>query len=171
MALIVGTDTYVSVDEADAYITAQGLSPLSDPESSLARATLALDRLYAGRYLGLKQTVNQPLHWPRVASYNFTADADHYFYTVDADGNPRDFSGIPTEIKQATIELAIQLESGVDPYAQPDPLVTSESVEIDVIKTNKTYSNVGGYRVDPLYSITLILRPLLVAGGQIKYVR
>jgi hypothetical protein len=172
MSLIVGTDSYVSVADAAIYCAAQGLDALSDPETLLKRATVAIDRLYGGRFIARKIATAQLLGWPRSEGYSFSADENGYFYFIDSDGNPRNTQIIPPEVVQATIELAVVLDRGeIDPYAQPNPMVKSEDIQVDVIKTTRSFAAPSGYASDPLYIITLILRPVLKNGGYIKFVR
>lgn len=168
MALTVGTDSYASTIEADDYCALAGIDPLGTAEASLKQATLALDRLYGARYIGIKEQLDQPLHWPRrPTAANIDQSTD--WFVFDAFGNYRNFTGIPAEVKQATIELAVLIEAGTNPYAQPASQVTDETVELDVIKTSKKYST--GYAAEPLYKISVILAPLLQAGVVIRKVR
>ena len=169
--LTVGTDSYIAVADAEAYIAAQGLDALSDPEVLLKRATLAIDRIYGARFIARKILTTQPLAWPRSEGYSYTVDENGYFYFIDSDGNPRNTNLIPAEVQQATVELAVMMDAGTNPYTQPDPFVKDESVQIDVIKTSSTYASNIGHKSDPLYLITLVLRPILKNGGSIKFVR
>lgn len=170
MALTVGTDSYISVADAAAYCELAGLDSLGvdTAESSLKQATLALDRLYGARFIGLKEQLSQALAWPRRPT-TAQVDSSQDWYVVDSFGNYRDFSGIPTEVKQATVELAVLIEAGTNPYVQPEPVVTTETVEVDVIKQSRSYQ--AGYRTDPLFKVTAVLAPLLATGYSIKLVR
>jgi hypothetical protein len=143
MALTVGTDTYISLEDANTY-----LADFSDgtvvTESDLKRATLALDRLYGSRFISAKTDSTQPLQFPRAG------DTD-----------------IPIEVEQATAELAALISNDTNPYVQPDPLVSEESVEIDVIKQSRRFAD--AYRSNPLYQVTLILSPWLLASGGLRF--
>jgi len=168
MAITVGIDTYASTAEATDYCTLVGIDQLGSAEASLKQATIAIDRLYGARFIGVKEQLDQPLHWPRRPTAS-NIDQSTDWFIVDSFGNYRNFTGIPTEVKQATIELAVMIEAGTNPYAQPAAQVTDETVELDVIKTSKKYST--GYAAEPLYKLSVILASLLQAGVVIRKVR
>ena len=143
MPLVVGTDTYISLTDAQTYLTTFGAEGAEVDEPSLAKATLAIDRLYRGRFKGAKTDEAQALEFPRDGA------------TV-----------IPTVVGQATAEMAALIKAGVNVYAQPDPLVLEEKVKVDVIETHKKFSAVGYYS-NPLHQIQVILAPVLYASGGI----
>ena len=170
MAITVLTDTYISLADARAYVTAAGLTPLpavdADAEALLKRATTTLDRIYGAKYIGMKATIEQPLAWLR----SFAAQQPHGtgewpYVAFDSIGNPRDFSVLQPELGYAEVELAVMMQGGVDPYVQPDPLVTQERNKVGSLEQEKQYAGSQGYRVDPLYKIALILKPLLVSSS------
>lgn len=137
MSLVLGTDTYITLEEADAYIADYGPDGAEVTEPQLRRATLAIDRLYGGQFAGVPADADQPLQFPRLGEF-----------------------GIPTQVAQATVELAL-LSDSVDVYAQPTALLTEEATEIaGAIKTSSKYAT--AYAVNPLHKVTLILAPLLV---------
>lgn len=137
MPLVVGTDTYISLADATTYLATYSSGEVDEP--SLAKATLAIDRLYRGRFRGVKTDTNQPLEFPRDAA-----------------------TTIPTVVTQATAELAVLIKAGFDVYAQPAPQVMEETVELDVIKQSKKYGALGYYK-NPLHQIAVILSPVLYA--------
>jgi len=112
---IVGTNSYVSVDEADAYITAnyeatnearvkwEGLSD-TVKEKYLNRATLQIDNLII---VGRKVDITQTLEFPRAipTKYSTTNDplkgsfVSGYFVQ----------SEVPEEVKSSEIEQAVTL--------------------------------------------------------------
>lgn len=143
MPLVVGSDTYIALTDANTYLAAYGPDGAVVDEPSLAKATLAIDRLYRGRFKGSRTEDTQALEFPR-------------------DGS----TDIPVAVRQATAELAWMILSGVNVYAQPDPLVLEETVEVDVIKTSKKYSAVGYYS-NPLHSVAVILAPVLYSASSI----
>lgn len=167
MALTLGTDTYITLADARTYCDDNDLDILptvdADAEKLLRRAAKALDRIYGNKYLGYASVAGQPLYWPRtLASANIPhGEGEVWLYTVDADGNPRNLTGIPTELGYAATELALQLQNGSDIYSQPSPTLKEEVNKIDTLETRRVYGNSTGYNEDPLYSIKLILRPLL----------
>lgn len=159
MTLSVGTNTYVDATTAAEYCTVEGLAALTTPETSLVRATRALDRLYGAKFIGRKQVSNQALAWPR-----FTGSG-----STDAFGDFRDLTSIPSEVKQATVELAVLIEANVDVYAQGEPLVVQEAFEVSGIKESKTYAR--PFAAQPLCKVNTILAPLVSASSQVKLVR
>ena len=166
MTITVGVDTYISLADARAYVAATGLTPLptldADAEKLLKNATQTLDRLYAGKYLGMKATIEQSLQWPRT----FAGMVPHgvgewpYIY-VDSDGNPRDFEDLQPETAYAEVELAAVLQAGQDPYAQPGPRVNFDRSRVGTLEKEFHTSDSNSYRVDPLFKINVILRPIL----------
>lgn len=167
MSLTLGTDTYITLLDARTYCSDNDLATLpevdADAEKLLRRATKALDRVYGNKYLGYASVAGQPLYWPRTLATAVTphGDGEAWLYTIDADGNPRNLTGIPHELGYATTELALMLQNGDDIYTQPFPFLKEELNKIDTLESRKVYSNVSGYSEDPLYSIKLLLRPIL----------
>lgn len=167
MAIIVGTNSYVDEAYAAAYTEEQGLSPVS-AASALIQASTAIDRIFGARFIGYKTNSTQKLAWPRVPTTE--QETPNGFYFVDSLGNIRDYSVVPEEVLQATVELAILIEEGTDIYAQPQANVVEEKTKIDVLETSFKYVDVG-YKVVPLYKINLILSPLLISRNGFKVVR
>lgn len=170
MAITVLTDTYITLANARAYVSAAGLTPLptndADAESLLKKATITLDRVYGSQYIGMKATIAQPLAWLR----SFAAQQPHGtgewpYITFDSIGNPRDFSQLQPELGQAQCELAVMIQGGVDPYAQPEPFLSVERSKVSSLEQEKQYKSAQGYRADPLYKVALILKPLLKASS------
>ena len=164
--ITVGIDSYISLIDARQYCTDNDLDllPTDDAEAEklLKRASKALDRIYGNRYLGYSSTTTQTLYWPRVfATAQPHAEGETWFYVVDSDGNPRDLSGIPRELGWATTELSLMLQNGDNVYEQPYPELKEEKNKIDTLESHKVYNLPNGYSEDPMYSIKLILRPLL----------
>lgn len=179
MTITVGTDTYISLVDAQAYATNNGLTLGANDtatETLLKRATVALDRIYGAQYLGTKATEAQSLAWPRNfinSDVNYPHFAGEWLYvTVDSDGNPRDFSGLQPETGYAEVELAALIQSGTDPYAQPDPFLSQIRQKVATLEEEKQFKASQGYRTNPLYKIALILRPLLkMSTGSIAITR
>ena len=108
MTITVGTDTYISVADADIYFTANTLSAKSvtwlalsvkDKEICLKNSCKMIDRLH---FIGHKQTTTQALEFPRY----FTE-----WYDVNCDWlrNYTNYDGTPKEILEAQCELALYL--------------------------------------------------------------
>lgn len=177
MALIVGTNSYISLVDAQTYAAQNGLTLGANDaatETLLLQATTAMDRIYGNRYLGQKQTEGQPLGWPRLVSnyQNPHYEGEWSYVTVDSDGNPRDFSGLQPETAWAQVELAALQQAGTDPYAQPNPTLKRLKQKVSSLEEDKEFANAQGFQVDPLYRVTLVLRPLLrVSTGSIPITR
>lgn len=175
--ITVETDTYISLADARAYVSANALTPLplvdSEAESLLKRAAVTLDRIYSNRYLGMKETIEQPMFWPRIfAGLTPRGTGEWPGNVVDSDGNPRNFQQVPVEMGQAQVELAVMLAAGTDPYRQPEPFLSAERNKVGSLEQEKQFKSAIGYRADPLYKITLILRPLLAnPTGQVAITR
>lgn len=168
--ITVGTDSYISLANARTYATLFSLSGVESAadlldvgavaaadataEANLKIAAKSLDRVFGNKYLGTKATSSQSLAWPRNVGQVGT-----WFATIDADGNPRDFSTLPVELGEAQVELCSLIQSGVDVLAQIDGAVTSIIEELDVLKSQKQYAK--SFQIDPLHRVKTILRPLL----------
>lgn len=159
MSLEVGVDTYISLEDAETYITTyiDDTFTIEDDaafEVLLRQATTVIDRLYGGRFIGTKETVDQTLQWPRIV------DPEQ-----DSFGNVRDFTETPIELGQATCELALLMDDDVDPYAQLSAPVVKRSIEVDVIKSSYEVLSGSYERTDPLYKVTTVLAPVLVSSA------
>ena len=60
MTVTAGTNSYISVADAQIYAGEQGLT-LANADVSLVQATRAIDRLYQEKYIGLKLNTKQAL--------------------------------------------------------------------------------------------------------------
>lgn len=97
--LTVGTDTYISLADADAYWVSKNNSVWAaasnaDKEKALIEATQYIDGAFT--FIGVIDDVDQPLAWPRVATIprgNFKG---------------KDVDGIPKKLEQANAELALE---------------------------------------------------------------
>lgn len=174
MALTVGTDSYITLEDAREYASMFALDlPTDDTEAEalLRRACKAMDRKYAARYLGYKKTTTQPLQWLRnVGEFNtYRSEGELWGYTIDSDGNPRDFSIFPPELGEAQVEMAVLIQNGADPLNQSSPKATSATDTIGDLSTSRTYSR--PYAPDTFSRVETILRPLLLVSIGIKATR
>lgn len=104
MAVIVGTDSYVSEAELTAYATARGLTLEGDANVALIRA---MDYLGVQDWSGYRTVSTQPLDFPR------NGETD-----------------IPPSIKTAQMQLAIVYDGGGDPLSPVGPAVKREKVDV-----------------------------------------
>lgn len=166
------TNSYVTYAELQDYcdLTGRTAPAQASVEPRLIQATLYVDRKYGGRFLGRKVDSDQPLQWPRAATYTRTIDLPDGFYTQDADGNYRDFNVIPREVKEATSEVALGLLTGSNVYAQDSAAVTEETKKVDVLQTTYKYAGNWQPKNQLDFTVDLILRPLLLpAGPKIRF--
>lgn len=97
----VGTDTYVTLEEANTYFSsrldAAAWDEATDPlkEQALVTATRSLEK---EKWVGVIADFNQSLAWPRVGE----------FFDPRA-GATRPLEGVPARVKEAQLELAYHL--------------------------------------------------------------
>lgn len=120
-------NAYEDTPAADAYfnirLNSEAWTSITDVDvkrRALITATMMLD---VEQYVGQKTTTAQALKWPRKAK-----DSE---YVKDEDGNTLDPDTIPTIVKTAMYELALELVKtlGSDPLA-PDFLLKLESLSL-----------------------------------------
>ena len=146
--LVSGANSYITLDEFQAWADARGISYGTDFTLSqqLFRAT---DYFEALRFKGLKADENQTMQWPRDQ--------------VLIDGYAVDSNEIPSEVKIAIYEL-IKIEIDGDSKLSPSEReVTSE--QIDSIKI--TYKdNAGMKRSTP--ALERALRKLVLPSSEVS---
>ena len=117
MALVVGTDAYISQADADAYWldrnnAAWAAASSDEKDAAIREATQYLDGEYA--WVGSLADYDQVLGWPRVDAY----DDEGRYYTAT-----------PSKVEQATAELALEALSGrLVPAEERDGQVKREKV-------------------------------------------
>lgn len=103
MALVVGTNSYISVADADLYfegrLNTDAWDALDVPtkETSLIQATRQLDQLYL--WQGFITDINQTLGWPRIGAY-------------DCNGVLIEDDEIPRGVEEGTCEFALWYSDG-----------------------------------------------------------
>ena len=118
MALVVGTDTYISAVDADAYINANLISTdaklvqwftlaESDKEVLLRKACQVIERL---PLTGVKTSSAQILQFPRGV---YSEHAELYEYGHEIVDGVYIQTSVPQEVKSAQVEIALQLAVGV----------------------------------------------------------
>lgn len=107
MALVVGTDTYNTIEELTAYATARAITLTLDEELILLKA---MDYIETRSYWGNKTDPDQDLEFPR-----------------------NDETEVPAKIKKAQLVAAILIDSGVDLFAKIERGIKKR--KIDVIET------------------------------------
>ena len=107
MALVVGTDTYNTIEELTAYATARAITLTLDEELILLKA---MDYIETRSYWGNKTDPDQDLEFPR----NLETE-------------------VPAKIKKAQLVAALLIDSGVDLFARIERGIKKR--KIDVIET------------------------------------
>lgn len=134
-------NSYASVAEADAYHADRGNTAWAGievvKESALVRATDYIEQVYSGRWKGARLTDNQALEWPRTAA-----------------------EGIPSHIKQAVFQLALEGVSGAN--LNPTLGRAIKRRKVDVIET-EYMDNAKAGNTRP--AIDGLLRAYLVGVG------
>ena len=100
--LVVGTNTFVALMDADTYHSDRGNSAWAsasetDRQTALIKATDYINNHY--RWKGVKTESDQGLAWPRTGAF-------------DSDGYEIDTDVIPEEVERATSEMALLIIGG-----------------------------------------------------------
>lgn len=157
MALIVGTDTYVTEAELTAYATKRGVTITGDLSVLL---TKALDYLETRSFIGTKTVYNQPLQFPRILCDDYFSQYPQNYYTPCA----YDSATVPTEIKKAQMIAALLIDSGYDLQSTLKQQVKRRKLEGLEIEFQDYSSSAEQHR-----SLNDILAPFLQSG--LKVVR
>lgn len=136
MALIVDTNSYLSVADADAYFldrlntTAWDGATAGDKSASLIQATKAIESM---KFLGSRYLSTQKLSFPRSGLYE--------------DGILLDETVVPQNVKDAVCEYAILMLQ--EDYTAPDDLEQFGEVSVGSIRI-KTNPSKGRKPVPPM---------------------
>ena len=163
MALVVGTNSYISVANADTYFSER--LNVSDwtgavtatKEAALIQATRTLDALYT--FAGDLTSDDQALAWPRS-------------YVYDCEGRELDSATIPEAVKNATCEEALHLLAG-DQISTPSLLTQgfkkaklgSMEVEVSDSKSGASPDKISGMARDYLACIGTPKSGAISGGG------
>jgi len=123
MALIVGTDTYVTEAELTAYATKRGVTIAGDLSVLL---TKALDYLETRNYIGTKTVYNQALQFPRILCDDIYSYYPQSYHTPC----PYDSVTVPTEIKTAQCIAALLIDGGSDLQSTLGQTIKREKVSV-----------------------------------------
>ena len=104
MALVVGTDTYNTVEELDAYASARGTTLAQDQELTLLKA---MDYIESRNFAGSKTDPVQSLEFPR----NLLTE-------------------VPAKIKKAQLVLACLIDGGVNVFAPIERGIKRKKVDV-----------------------------------------
>jgi len=154
-------NSYVTQAAATTYFTdaihaaAWTAAATGTKDAGLVTATRMLDRL---TWAGTVTTSSNPLQWPRTG-------------VVDRDGTAISSSVVPTEIREATYELALALIAGkADQYGQAGTVSSLQSRDVAVTFAGSAQTR-GGARMGLPEVVYQMIAPLLAsaqmgAGGR-----
>ena len=149
MALIVGTNTYSTATELEAYADARGVTITSDTSVLLTKAMDYLDTLEAS-WQGMRTDALQALAWPRYPVYIY--------------GSLISDSAIPQQLKNAQCQLAIEADTqDLMPTVSVGGKgsVIEETVDVISVKYDSGQGN-----TQPIFSaVNKMLKPLIDAAG------
>lgn len=152
MAITVGTESYISVADADTYWVDRNngvwsAASVADKEKALREAAVYIDGTYEGRWIGEHPGASsQVLAWPRNSA-------------VDSEG--RSVTGIPQRVKDSTARLALE---GLSAF-----LSQAEDRGGRIARAKVGPLDVSYFRDAPAGTaypfLDLMLKPLLKIGG------
>jgi len=157
MALVLGTNTYVTMVEADAYFDTRIDAGAwlnaddDDQESALVTATLLLDE---NQFIGVAVSSTQSLAWPRKGASTFDPRLGQSITYGETE--------IPKRMKQAVFEMAYHLlanENLLDNKSQ-----NFEEISIGTITLKDSNNDTTRTPVVPTL-VSKYLKPLLVNRG------
>lgn len=153
MTITVGTDTYLSLSDANAYWSKRNNSVWSDAsdadkEKALIEATQYLDGAYS--FIGRLNSVTQPLAWPRVGAIVTSGNFKDRLIQSDE---------IPSQLKDATAELALEALSARLDAAQENVI---SKVKVDVIEVE--YADFAPSKKSFSF-VTRLLNGLIIGGS------
>ena len=138
---VTGANTYITLAEFKAWADARGVNYSSDGHVT-ENILRAMDYIEELMFIGVKETRDQALQWPRV--------------DVVIDGYALDVGEIPKELKNAAYELVKAIIDGDNKLNPVERQVTKEKVD----SLEVTYkSNAGMQRHTP--AVTRALRKLI----------
>jgi len=161
MTLTVGTNSYLNVSDANAYWLARNNSTWAsasdaEKEKALIEATQFLDGAYS--FIGTHPEDTQLLAWPRKYAYVNRGNLKGVKYASDT---------VPPQITNACAELALEaLSANLRPSLDRGGSIKKEKVDSLEIEYNSFAPAQKTYDM-----VTLILKPLLLAGSGASQVR
>lgn len=154
--IVSGANSYVSDSDYTTYAAARGYTIGSDASAREIELIKAMDYLesYRDEFKGLKVSGSQPLQWPR--------------YSVWLDTYQLDSNFIPQELKNAQMEAARLISSGIDLV----PNGSIENIQSESIgELSVSYFSGGKWSVVQHKNIDQFLDCLLIRQGGFASVR
>jgi hypothetical protein len=171
MSITVGTDTYISLADAETYVAGQYISTDSkytawdalsddDKEILLKRATKLIDRQ---PLVGIKAVDSQTLEFPRAIQTDYNRrdlPIVHTYFSSDWYVQTE----TPDEVKNAQVEIALQYADGVPKRVE---LQQQGVKSFSLGKLSESYGAGSEHRIISTEAKEL-LRPYLAGGVPIK---
>ena len=141
MAIVVGTNSYVTEAELTSYATARGVTISGNTEQLLIKA---MDYIEAQIYIGEKYDTdaNQPLEFPRVPSDQDT------------------ITDVPPKIEKAQMVAALLIDSGEELFETVARAVKKEKIDVLEVEYMDGASETKRYR-----ELDALLGPYLASSG------
>jgi hypothetical protein len=154
----VNAESYASVADATAYHTARGREDawdaIEDQEAALRLATQYMEQAYRMRWKQFRTTSTQALSWPR--AWVQIPDAP-YGYGSQSAYVPNNV--VPTEVKQACMELALRTGSG-----ELAPDLDRQAITEQIGPIRVEYDESSSYHTQ-YRSVDMMLAPYLMSMG------
>ena len=178
-------DSYFTIEEADAYFTARGVTTWTGDnttkEAAARRGTSYLDNQYRNRWKGYRTKELQALAWPRVGSYARygvrIGDSLSVVGIVDDDGFEIPADTVPKQVKTAAMEAALLALNGetLEPKLERGGQIKSISKGVGPLQKSVVYAD-GAPAVDRYTVIEGLLRGLVTSSpgasaGNVRLVR
>lgn len=157
MAVVVGTNVYLSVADADTYWATRNNSTWSsastaEKEKALIEATQYIDGAYS--FIGFQITTNV-LAWPRY---------DAYITEGNFAGITYDSTTLPPQLTNACAELALEaLSARLVTSKERGGLIKREKVDVVEIEYSDFAPSAKSYDF-----VSILLSPLTKSGGNTK---
>ena len=155
MAIIVGTNSYVTEAELTAYATDRGVTIVAADKAVLL--IKAMDYIETRMFIGTKTVYNQPLQWPRI----LCGSTLYSQYPLNYNSVPCEYDSatVPTQIKNAQMIAALLIDSGYDLQSTLSQAVKREKVDVIEVEYQDNTTSSEQFR-----SLNDILRPFLQSG-------
>lgn len=155
-------NSFVSLAEAEAYI--EGRMNAGAWDSSIESLVEATRDVSVVAYLGYRADDTQALSWPRRLARNPDASVPGTLFDSDV---------IPTRVKEATIELALEyLRAGTVDVASLPSTANVIRRKVDVLETEYSHPSQRPKGLARYPRVLALLGPLMAAGsGQPRLVR
>jgi len=160
MALIVGTNSYVTETELTTYATDRGITISAADKAVLL--IKAMDYLEVQKYKGYKTVSTQALQFPRVLC------ADYYYTQYPQNYIPCEYDSetVPVEIKTAQIVACLLIDSGED----LNPTLGKTTIREKIAEIEVEYRD-NSTETKSFTQLNALLAPFLTASGGLKLVR